>query len=57
MKSGAIDLSDIRLILRLFSSDKAFVTYQCITLIVANNADRARIIQNKTIDEGLIAPN
>ena len=57
MKSGVIDLSDIRLILRLFSTDKAFVVYQCIPLIVANNADRAKISKNQTIDEGLIAPN
>ncbi len=57
MKSGAVDFSDIRLVLRLFSTDKAFVTYQLILLVVANNADRTKISHNQTIDEGLIASN
>ena len=31
--------------------------YQCIPLIVTNNVVRAKISQNKTIDEGLTVPN
>ena len=55
-KLGPADLSDVRLILRLFCPGKAFFTYQCTPLIVENNVGRAKISLNQTIDERSTGP-